>query len=46
MPFEVATVMRAAAALEPAAYEATRVQREGGFARSFEASVIELPAER
>ncbi|MBM3886197.1 MAG: hypothetical protein FJ361_10260, partial [Gemmatimonadetes bacterium] len=36
VPFDVATVMRAAAALEPAAYEATARQRAGGFAETFE----------
>ena len=36
VPFDVATVMQAAAALEPAAYQATARQRAGGFAETFE----------
>jgi hypothetical protein len=39
VPFEVATVMRAAAALEPAAYAATARQRAGRFAETFEGVV-------
>ena len=39
VPFEVATVMRASAALEPAAYAATARQRAGRFAETFEGVV-------
>jgi hypothetical protein len=40
--FEVTTVLRAAAALEPAAYAATARQMAGGFAKDFESAVSEL----
>jgi hypothetical protein len=42
VPFEVSTVLRAAAALEPAAYAATARQMAGGFAEDFESAVSEL----
>ena len=40
VPFEVATVMRAAAALEPAAHAATARQVAGGFVETFEVAVV------
>jgi hypothetical protein len=40
VPFEVATVMRAAAALEPAAYAATARQVAGAFDETFESAVV------
>lgn len=46
VPFEVATLLDAAAALEPAAYAATTRQRAGGFGEDFETAVTAVSSVR
>ncbi|MEK0431581.1 MAG: hypothetical protein RL139_1385 [Gemmatimonadota bacterium] len=46
VPFEIATLVTAAAALEPAAYAATARQVAGGFAETFEQAVTAVSSDR